>query len=206
MVDEALAKAERKAQSLVDTGANRLSKKVQQQIATLEQSWKLQEAAGIPVPTPEQQQAARRQVVESALLTEDEPSATGQVQTQVAEDVEAVNRKIQALYQSYGMEIYPTDPEAAPLLKAETLSGDEFATLLEQQLQAKAARTGQPIPVQSQVNQSARVPTSAGSAGRVPQVDLQQQYQQELATAPRGNIDAINAVKLKYRQKGLDVW
>ncbi|RME37942.1 MAG: hypothetical protein D6794_06155 [Deltaproteobacteria bacterium] len=149
MIEEAMQKtleqSRRMAQSLTDKADTRLQKLVQSRIAQLEEAWKMQAELGMPVPDDEQKEAARQKVAQSvmeaagdggaqddAALPQDDGKGTNDNETAAI-----VNRRAQAIYEKYGIDLNEDDPEAELIDQS---SPGAFLVSLEEALVRKKKR------------------------------------------------------------------
>jgi hypothetical protein len=180
LAQQAAEEAYRKAQGLFDKGRDGILKKVQSDLQALTKSLELQKQAGFQI-TPDQESALRNQVIQRALSEPEAPAPPqpssnqpAQAGTQGAEDNGAPHNEYEAaafaLFDSTGILIEQTDPEAAQL---DNSSGPAWLTSVAKAIEAKRTRLASPpqppqqqAAVQTTAQQPpARTPTNAGSYG-----------------------------------------
>jgi hypothetical protein len=195
VVQEALEEHRRREQSIRDKMEARIQKRVQELEETMRQ------LVGQEL-TQEQRETLRTiaaKNVQSEMETESHSPAQPSAPAAPSTDANPLERLILRKFQKTGVFIEDGDPELAYLAGADFEDLDDLNARLDQAIQAKKQRLqSQP----SELNPST-------SAGRTPLVsgqpaNLEAEYYKELEKA-RGNIDAIWAIKQKYRKLGLKV-
>lgn len=194
IAEEKSQAAFQRAQGLIDKADSRITKKVQAELKTLEQTIAMQKQLGLEVPL-DKVNAMRQEIIARAYT---EPEATpptaasggapAQVQNQES-GTDPITAAAYRIMQKAGITIEDGDPEVQMIDQSDP---DLFLASVGAAVQAKKARVGKPV-----------TPTNAGSIGS-PQ-SLEQQYRAELMKAA-GKPNAVAALKIKYRQMGLDVW
>jgi hypothetical protein len=189
----------RQTQSLTDKAASRIDKRVKDGLENLNKVIALQKKAGIEL-TPEQERAARMQVYDEAIGSEDDslpglpPRAAqpgpvdGANQAQAAV-VAFVNKQADKMMKKAGVELDASDPEASMLVQDK--GPDEYLDSLEAALQKKAQRVKTPP--------EARIPTLGSGAA----TNLEAQYKAELEKVRQGDVDGLFKLKQKYKKAGL---
>lgn len=178
LAQQAAEEAYRKAQALIDKGASRLTKQVQERLASLENSWKLQADMGAPV-APETQERLRQRVIQDAFTAQEQAGAVGsgsQAQAPGLEGMDPITAEAYQMMQQAGVMIEQGDPEAAQIDQS---SPFKFLRSVEAAIAAKKARTEQ----RAQVEPQGRIPgmtasTNAAGANYAGQrgFDLLNQY------------------------------
>lgn len=189
----------RQTQGLIDKADNRITKKVQDELKTLEKTLKLQKSLGIDIP-PNQVAAMQQQIMAQAYTETDQPPLPTQPYgTQPTQpvypesgNVNDVSNQALRMMQRAGVIIEDSDPEVAGIDMSDP---DLFLASVGHAINVKKTRlAAAPQPV---------TPTNAGSAG-APQ-GLEAQYKAELKRVA-GQPVAVADLKNKYRRLGLDVW
>jgi hypothetical protein len=190
----------RQTQGLIDKADNRITKKVQDELKTLEKTLKLQKSLGIDIP-PNQVAAMQQQIMAQAYTETEQPTLPTQPYgTQPTQpvypesgNVNDVSTQALRMMQRAGVIIEDSDPEVSGIDMSDP---DLFLASVGHAINVKKTRlaASAPNPV---------TPTNAGSAGQ-PQ-GLEAQYQAELRKIA-GNPVAVGQLKMKYRKLGLDKW
>lgn len=167
MVADAEEKAFRRAQGLVEKTNSGVLKKVQENMAALEKSFKLQADAGFPV-APEQAERLKAQVLQQA-FTEPEP-APPPAPAQAADagpqrapgapeaaDLDPVNAEALSMMRLAGVTIEDSDPEAKLIDQASPYA---FLKSVDKAIEAKRTRLG--TAQQSTPAAPAVLPTNLG--------------------------------------------
>jgi len=188
----------RQTQRLIDKADTRITKKVREELKTLEQTIAMQKQIGIEVPPDKvnqmQQQIIARAYSEPEATQPPAPSGNPPTQAQYPETgTDPVTAAALRIMQHRGVTIEDNDPEVSLIDQSDP---DLFLASIGHAVEVKRARLGaQPKPV---------TPTNAGSAGS-PQ-GLEQQYKAELKKV-QGNPTGVAELKNKYRKLGLtDLW
>lgn len=154
LLDEVEKRAVSRAQGLVDKSGDRVMKKIQADIASLEQGLKLQRDMGLTV-TPEQEEAMKAKLIQTAMtapLPEEKPAESAQATSSPA--IDPITADAIRLQEAAGTWIVEGDPE----LSAIKTSGSpyEFLKSVETAIAAKKQRTQSPP-------QPERTATNAGA-------------------------------------------
>lgn len=161
MVADAEEKAFRRAQGLVEKTNSGVLKKVQENMAALEKSFKLQADAGFPV-APEQAERLKAQVLQQA-FTEPEPAPppapapAAQPGAPEAADLDPVNAEALSMMRLAGVTIEDSDPEAKLIDQASPYA---FLKSVDKAIEAKRTRLG--TAQQSTPAAPAVLPTNLG--------------------------------------------
>ena len=187
----------RQAQGLIDKADSRITKKVQAELKSLEQTVAMQKAIGLEIP-PEKVNQLQQQIIARAYTEPDAsqpPAPSGMTPTQVNPQepgLDPVTAAAYKLMQAKGMVIEDSDPEVAMIDQSDPY---QFMISLDRAIDSKKARVAKAT--------QPGTPTNAGSQGN-PQ-GLEAQYKAELKVAA-GKPAAVAQVKMKYRRLGLDIW
>jgi|GEM_PF-3973052 hypothetical protein len=158
---DAEERAFRRAQGLVSKADNRITAKVQQDLAALQQMITLQKSAGIEV-TPQQEAQLRNQIIANAYSQGEqpppntEPPATPKPAEQ-SEASDPITAEAWRLMQAAGIVINENDPEVGQLDQS---SGYAFLRSIETAIESKRQRIAS-TPMQV----PGRTPTGAGATG-----------------------------------------
>lgn len=190
----------RQTQSLTDKAASRIDKRVKDGLENLNKVIALQKKAGIEL-TDEQIRAARMQIYDEAIDSEDDshlpglpPRAAQSGQIDGANQAQAavvafVNKQADKMMKKAGVELDSSDPEASMLVQDK--GPDEYLDSLEAALHKKAQRVKTPP--------EARIPTLGSGAA----TNLEAQYKAELEKVRQGDVDGLFKLKQKYKKAGL---
>ena len=189
-VEKAMEGYTRREQSARDKMEARIKKNVQDTLAAVQ-------GAGIEV-TDDLKKAVQARVREQVASETDQPvdftQKPAQAETQKATEPAQPRVAIaKALMDEYGVQLYDNDPETATIDQSSMAA---FTRTLTAALEAKKARKAQADQAAAQVRAPA-APVGGQHTG------LMEQYQKELATT-RG-VDAVYALKEKYRKAGLQL-
>lgn len=195
MVDDRAAKQFQALQSMQSKQEARLKKEVENRLAALQ-------ATGIQL-TPEQ---ANKVFVETEKQFRQEADDKSQVaqpgyQGQTPSNQPPRNPIEQAAYEMMVEEnvfINQDDPEFA-MVNTQTTSGRLFLSSIDKAIEAKKERLARPrgMPAAS--------PSLAAAGGNANSNALEAQYQAEVSKIRRGDTNALNALKKRYREKGLRI-
>jgi hypothetical protein len=200
-MDAVIEQVRRDTQSLVDKNVGRMS----QHLSKLNEAIERVRATGLEI-SPEQEKEMRTRALEKALSEADAPPsqekqdtpAAAQPTTQPALDpvsVVALNVMKGILG---GDVVTNADPEAE-LVDKDTKNPDEFLASVRKAAEAKKARLeGEKLELAQ-----ARSPVLGG--GGASSTGLADQYKNEMLAARGKGMDAIRAIKEKWRKKGVDV-
>lgn len=194
VVQEALEEHRRREQSIRDKMEARIQKRVQELEETMRQ------LVGQDL-TPEQRETLRT-IAAKNVQSEMESEQHSAVQTSAPpapKDANPIERLILRKFQKAGVFIEDGDPELAYLAGADFEDLDDLNSRLDQAIQAKKQRLQNKPSELNPTTSPGRTPLVSGS-----QPDLKAEYYKELEKA-RGNVDAIFAIKQKYRKLGLNV-
>jgi len=144
-------------------------------------------AANAPTPAP-----AAGGTVTPAPATQPAQAAQPPAPVAQAARYADVNKQVEQLSKTAGMDILEDDPEAAALIKAK--SEPEFLDMYQQAIQAKRQRLNPPT----------QLPTNLLTGSPSPVKTLKEQYDLEMSQAKPGSEQAMQ-VRRKYRAKGLDL-
>lgn len=159
---DAEERAFRRAQGLVSKADNRITQKVQQDLAALQSMITLQKSAGIEV-TPQQEAQLRNQIIANAYSQGEQPTPnTEQPAKPEPEAQPGVSDPITAeawrLMEAAGIIINDDDPEAE---KLDQSGGYAFLRSIEAAIETKRQRIAS-TPMQT----PGRTPTGAGATGQ----------------------------------------
>lgn len=203
---QALQDMERKVQGIVDKNISRVDKRVAEASTKAQEAVEMLKSTGMQI-TPEQEAALRDKAVIRALQTEqghDQVSTPGVSQNKAQgfdlptrqEPVDPITATAMQMMTSAGVQIDEGDPEFQTL-NLKTQNPYEFLTSVQTAITAKKERTSK-----KQTINPAAMPTVTGQGTGT---TLEAQYRAELAKVRQGDVEAIFALKMKYRSAGLKI-
>jgi len=125
--------------SMADGAENRVQQQVQERFAKIEEQRQLLAGAGVQV-TEQQLDQARQQAVQEILNNQSGSGVNGNVQLTPEQAAEArvVDDVLKRMYQEYGFELYPSDPEMQGVGAID--SAYEFINMVKTNLDKKKER------------------------------------------------------------------
>ena len=188
-------------QGLVDKNLRRVDKGVGDVLKKVDELVVLARSSGVEIDDDKVQTMKDRATLQ-ALQTPpassdptDKPLVQGADQQ---EPTDPVAGAALAIMRKRGVFVEESDPEIS-VVDRQTTDPKEFLDSVVRAIDAKVARMSKPL------GEPAAMPGMIGQGAPSSSNDLQTQYEKELEKIAQGDIDGVFQLKIKYRQKGLQI-